>query len=211
MIAELFGRSDEIQNFTSFLFSLLVFVVGAGTAGTDINDIAFTIVMRLEFTVTERTVKGGRITGSNFVREGILTDFTGILTSAVVKVKITVISTAPGTAALVGKVLTMLNGFNRIQSNKVIKTKLVIFPGDKLRGRINEEIGIRDHRILGFLFPGIGMNPGDKRQNEIVKILKSGDTVIKLVQENGIRKQVRDIRRNGLKEINSSDIGFKKK
>ena len=121
MIAELFGRSNEIQNFTSFLLSLLVLVVGTGPTLADINDIPFTIVMRLEFTVTERTVKAGRITGSNFVREGILTDFTGILTSAVVKVKITVVSTAPWAAALIGEVLTMLNRFDRIQGDKVIK------------------------------------------------------------------------------------------
>ena len=179
MITELFGRSDEIQNFTSFLFSLLVFVVGAGTAGTDINDIAFTVVMRLEFTVTERTVKGGRITGSNFVREGILTDFTGILTSAVVKVKITVISAAPGTAALKGKVLTMLNRLDRVQGNKVIKGKLIVVVRDKLRSRINVEIGIRNHRIPGFLL-NEGTNLRDKRFDVVVKIRKSRDAVIKL-------------------------------
>jgi len=147
-ISVLFGRGKQIQIVTGFFLSFLLFVIGALAILTNIDSITLTVMMRLEFGIAVRTVKAGSTSGNYLVSEGVLTYLAEILTSAIVLIKIIFACTAPGTAAFVREILSVIDRFDVADSENIFSSELFSFDGMDDRRKINSKVSVRNHGIL---------------------------------------------------------------
>jgi len=147
-ISVLFGRGKQIQIVTGFFLSFLLFVIGALVFLTNIDSITLTVMNRLEFGIAVRTVKAGSTSGNYLVSEGVLTYLAGILSFAVVLIKILFTGTAPGTAAFVREILSVIDRFDVANSENIFSSELFSFDGMDDRRKINSKVSVRNHGIL---------------------------------------------------------------
>jgi hypothetical protein len=147
-ISVLFGRGKQIQIVTGFFLSFLLFVIGALVILTNIDSITLTVMNRLEFGIAVRTVKAGSTSGNYLVSEGVLTYLAGILSFAVVLIKILFTGTAPGTAAFVREILSVIDRFDVADSENIFSSELFSFDGMDDRRKINSKVSVRNHGIL---------------------------------------------------------------
>ena len=147
-ISVLFGRGKQIQIVTGFLLSFLLFVIRALVIWTNIDNITLAVMMRLEFGIAVRTVKAGSTSGNYLVSEGVLTYLAGILSFAVVLIKIIFACTAPGAGSLIREILSVIDGSDVLNSEDIFSSELFSFDGMDDRRKINSKVSVRNHGIL---------------------------------------------------------------
>ena len=147
-ISVLFGRGKQIQIVTGFFLSFLLFVIGALVILTNIDSITLTVMNRLEFVIAVRAVKTCSASGNNLVGKSIAAYLAEILTSAIVLIKIIFACTAPGTAAFVREILSVIDRFDVANSENIFSSELFSFDGMDDRRKINSKVSVRNHGIL---------------------------------------------------------------
>ena len=90
----------------------------------------------------------GSTSGNYLVSEGVLTYLAGILSFAVVLIKIIFACTAPGTAAFVREILSVIDRFDVADSENIFSSELFSIDGMDDRRKINSKVSVRNHGIL---------------------------------------------------------------
>jgi hypothetical protein len=78
----------------------------------------------------------------------VLTYLAGILSFAVVLIKILFTGTAPGTAAFVREILSVIDRFDVANSENIFSSELFGIDGMDDRRKINSKVSVRNHGIL---------------------------------------------------------------
>ena len=115
---------------------------------TNIDSITLTVMNRLEFGIAVRTVKAGSTSGNYLVSEGVLTYLAGILSFAVVLIKILFTGTAPGAGSLIREILSVIDGSDVLNSEDIFSSELFSFDGMDDRRKINSKVSVRNHGIV---------------------------------------------------------------
>ena len=124
VIAELFTGGKQIQSFSGIVSCLSVFIVGTPPALADIYDITFAVMVSRKLGAAVRAVKTTGASGYDFISEGLMTDFTGILIAAVVQVEILVGSSAVRAGPFIVEIRTMSDRPDQFGFGNILKTYL---------------------------------------------------------------------------------------